>query len=354
MAAEAAPGAGGLPHPRERRTLVGHVEAERSFAEAIASGRLHHAWLIGGAEGIGKATLAYRVARRLLASADEIRPGEGALAVDPAGRTARQIAAGAHPNLIVLDLETASADVERPPAKTIPVKTTRRALAFFGTTAANGGHRVMIVDSAEDLTVQSANALLKTIEEPPPRSTILVVAHAPQRVLPTIRSRCRKLNLSPLPQAQVLEILRSFGPDALAGGEGGPELVERAAERAEGSVGRALGLLDPKRQAVLDELASLLQALPDPPMLRVLSLAEKLADRRAEGTFELALDAVQLWAAERIRAGAELGPARLAPLAELCEKVADAARSVETYNLDRRPFVVSMFGDLAEVVRAAA
>jgi DNA polymerase-3 subunit delta' len=348
--AESGPDIGEAPHPRFGTLLVGHAEAERGFAAAIRSGRLHHAWLIGGRAGIGKATLAYRAARRLLAAPDEIRGGEDSLATDPGGRTARQIAAGSHPNLFVLDLEIASADVERPPAKTIPVKTTRRVLAFFGTTAANGGHRVMIVDCAEDLTVQSANALLKTIEEPPPRSIILIVSHAPQRVLPTIRSRCRKLNLSPLSGERVLEALRTFLPN----GEGGPDLLARAAERADGSVRRALTLLDPKRQAILDELASLLAALPEVPMLRVLGLAEKLADRRAEGDFELAVDAVQLWAAERIRAGADLGPARLAPLAELCEKVADAARTVETYNLDRRPFVVSMFGDLAEVVRKAA
>ena len=345
----------GIPHPRERTLVIGHEVAEQSFADGIRSGRLHHAWLIGGAEGIGKATLAYRVARRLLASPDEIDRGGGlGLAIDPAGRTARQVAAGSHPNLIVLDLETASADVDRPPAKTIPVKTTRRALSFFGTTAANGGHRVMIVDSAEDLTVPSANALLKTIEEPPARATILIVSHAPQRVLPTIRSRCRKLNLAPLPHGFVLDVLRSLGAGGLPDGEGGPELMERAAERAEGSVRRALTLLDPKRQALLDELSALLRLLPEVPMLRVLSLAEKLSDRRAEGHFELALDAVHLWASERIRAGAAHGPARLAPLAELCDKIADAARSVETYNLDRRPFVVSMFGDLAEVVRAAA
>ncbi len=352
--AETGPDLAAIPHPRERKLLVGHQEAERTFAEAIGFGRLHHAWLIGGPEGIGKATLAYRVARRLLATPGESGEGEGAgLGIDSFGRTARQVAAGSHPNLIVLDLETASADVDRSPAKTIPVKTTRRALSFFGTTAANGGWRVMIVDSAEDLTVQAANALLKTIEEPPPNSTILIVSHAPQRVLPTIRSRCRKLALSPLSPAEVLDVLRSLGPHVLPEGEGADQVVQRAADRAEGSVGRALSLFDPKRQAILDELSSLLEGLPKLPMLRVLNLAEKLADRRAEGNFELALDAVQLWAAERIRAEASLGPARLAPLAELCEKVGDAARSVETYNLDRRPFVVTMFGDLAEVVRAA-
>lgn len=349
MPADTGPDLDDVPHPRTRSVLVGHAEAERSFADAIASGRLHHAWLIGGREGVGKATLAYRVVRALLADGTE-RLGAG-LAVDPDGRTARLVAAGAHPNLIVLDLEAASADVERPPAKTISVRTTRRALAFFGTTAANDGRRVMIVDAVEDLTLQAANALLKTIEEPPPRSTILLVSHAPQRVLPTIRSRCRKLGLDPLSESDVLSVLRSLGTEADR--EGGAELLQRAASRAEGSVGRALALLDPKKQAILDDLTALLRALPDPDMLRVLDLAEKLADRRAEGTFQLALDAVQHWAAERVRANASAGPARLAPLAELCEKVADAARSVETYNLDRRPFIVSMFGDLAEVVRAA-
>jgi DNA polymerase-3 subunit delta' len=345
-------GSGAVPHPRTQTDLVGHGAAELAFAEAHGSGRLHHAWLLGGQEGIGKATLAYRVARYLLATAAE-RDGE-ALGVDPSSRTSRQVAAGSHPNLVVLDLETASADVERPPAKTISVKTARRALSFFGATAANGGHRVAIVDCLEDLTVAAANALLKTIEEPPANSTILLVSHAPQRVLPTIRSRCRKLMLSPLGPENVRRVLASLGTDIVPDGEGGVAVLERAAEQAEGSVGRALTLIDPKRLALLDEIKALLELLPNVPLLRVLSLAEKLADRRAEGEFELALDAVQLWASGQIRAGAALGAHRLAPLAELCDKVADAAGSVETYNLDRRPFVVSMFGDLAEVVRDAA
>lgn len=335
------------PHPRTRTTLIGHAAAERAFAQAASAGRLHHAWLIGGPDGIGKSTLAYRAARYLLASPQE-RTGDGGLGVDPASRTARQIAAGAHPNLIAIDLATASADVERPPAKAVPVRTARRALSFFGTTAADGGHRVCIVDPIEDLTLQAANALLKTVEEPPARATILIVSHAPQRVLPTIRSRCRKLDLRPLQDDEVLRVLDTLGPDIV-----GPDAdaARRAAERAEGSARRALALLDPKRLALLDELSNLLELLPAPPMLRVLSLADRLADRRGEDDFDLALDAVQLWASLRLRAHSGLGAGRLAPLAELCEKLGETARSVETYNLDRRPFIVSMFGDLADAVR---
>lgn len=334
------------PRPRDTHSLVGHLAAEESFAAAADAGRLHHAWLIGGQEGIGKATFAFRAARYLLAPPSE-RTGVG-LGIDPTGRAARQVAAGSHPNLMTVDLEAAAQDVDRPPAKTIPIRTVRRALTFFGSTAADGGHRVCIVDAIEDLSLPGVNALLKTVEEPPVRATVLIVAHAPHRVLPTIRSRCRKLALAPLATGDVERIVGGLGLPAM------PGQVERAASQSEGSVRRALALLDPDRMGLLDDVTALLSALPDAPMTRVLALAERLGDRRQEGGFELALDTVLQWASGRVRALAASGPRRLAPLAELCEKIADAAAEVETYNLDRRPFVVSMFGDLAEAVRQAA
>lgn len=337
------------PHPRERAELIGHRAATEAIADGIQSGRLHHAWLIGGPKGTGKATLAYRVARHLLASPEECT--DEVLGVDATSRTARLVAAGAHPNLVTLDLESASADADKGQARSVPVKTVRRALALFSSTSTDGGHRVCIVDSAEDLTVQAANALLKTIEEPPARSTVLIVAHEPQRVLPTIRSRCRKLNLTSLSSSEVMKIISSFAPELEAGELG---TLKAAVAQSDGSVGRALDLLDPQRLALLQEVAALLALLPNPPMQRVLSLGEKLSQRGGESGFDLTLDAVQRWASDRIRNRAALGAHRLAPLAELCDKVADAARAVETYNLDRRPFVLSMFGDLAEVIRDTA
>ena len=339
-----------LPHPRERDDLFGQEAGERAIAEAAEAGRLHHAWLIGGPAGIGKATLAYRAARYLLAPlADRVAPGRD-LSVLPGCRTARLVAAGSHPNLIALDLEAASADVDKPPARTIGVKTARRALSFFGSTAADGGHRVCIVDAIDDMNAAAANALLKTVEEPPQRSTIFIVAHAPASVLPTVRSRCRLLTLPPLRPDAVAAILAGIDP----GGAGeGRAAILRAAERSEGSVERALALLDPKRTEMLDEVADLLRLLPEPPLPRVLALAERVADRKRAGDFELVLDAVQHWASDLVRARSNLPAARLAPLAELCENAADGARSVETYNLDRRPFVISLFGDLARAVRLA-
>ncbi|MBV9076681.1 MAG: XRE family transcriptional regulator, partial [Methylobacteriaceae bacterium] len=257
-------------------------------------------------------------------------------------------AARSHPNLMVL--ERPAADGEKAAPKTIPVEAVRKALGFFASTAADGGHRVCLIDAAEDLNAHGLNALLKTVEEPPENATILIVSHAPQRLLPTIRSRCRKLTLAPLGEAEVSEVLAGLGPDAA---RLDPALVARAAGRAEGSVGRALALLDARRLATLAELETILEGLPAYPTTRVLALADKLADKRGEETFRLALDRVLAWSAERLRARAADGPARLAWLAAVCEKVADEARLVEAYNLDRRAFVLSAVGDLAEAVRRA-
>ena len=236
--------------------------------------------------------------------------------------------------------------MDKPPARSIPVRTVRRALSFFGSTSADGGERVCIVDAAEDLLPAAANALLKTIEEPPARSTILIVSHAPQRLLPTIRSRCRKLSLSPLSDAEVEAVLETLGPETASRATA----LRRAAALSEGSVRRALSLLDAKRLATIEEVGALLDGLPSVPTLRVLALAEKLADRKGSDDLPVALDAVRSWAAARVRARAGEGAARLAPLASLWDRIDEAARSVETFNLDRRPFVVAMFADLAEAV----
>lgn len=336
-----------IPLPRERRGFVGHVAAAEALREGARSGRLHHAWLIGGPEGIGKATLAYRFARHLLAPAAERLPGGDGFGVDPEGRTARQIAATSHPNLIALERATSAEDGKAPP-KFITVEAIRKTLSFFASTAADGGRRICIVDAVDDLNGPAANALLKTLEEPPPGALILLVSHAPQRVLPTIRSRCRKVNLPPLADNEVDAVLVDLDP-SLA-----PALRARAVAMADGSVGRALTLLDPKRIAMIDELSRLLDAMPDAPTHRILSLADKFGDRRGADEFPVLLDTVSRWLSRQVEARLGQGAARLAPLAEVCENVVEAARAVEIYNLDRRAFIVSTFGDLAEAVRRTA
>jgi DNA polymerase-3 subunit delta' len=338
----------GTPHPRERTTLVGHAEAEGAILDGVRTGRLHHAWLLGGMFGIGKATLAYRVARFLLAQ-EGPAPGAASLDVPPGHPVARQVAAQSHPDLAVIrrglrkDGKGYSAE--------IGVDHVRRGLDLFASTAGRGGYRVCIVDAADDLNASSANALLKVIEEPPPRSVFLIIAHAPQRVLPTIRSRCRRLLLRPLGADEVGAVVRSLGPPW---SEAPEETVAEAVRLGEGSVRRTLAMLDPDKIALVTEIARSLDALPRVEGKRVLALAESLQRREADETYALVLDTVERWLGRLLHERAAEGPARLAPLVEVCDKVARSAREIDAYNLDRRPLVLALFDDLAEAVRRTA
>lgn len=338
----------GAPHPREQFAFFGHAEGEGAFIEGLRSGRLHHAWLIGGPQGIGKATLAYRVARALLDTGRGART-IGSLDVDPGSPAARQIIALSHPNLAIL--RRAPATDKKAASTTIPVDAVRRALAMFGSTSADGGYRVCIVDSAEDLTISSANALLKVIEEPPPRSIFLIVSHAPQRVLPTIRSRCRRLLLRPLDEADIRSVIASLGSPW---SEMPQDVIGQALTYGEGSVRRTLELLDADKVAFMDQIARLLDNLPRLDTKQIAALAESLSKKDADESYDLTLETIQRWITGRLHRNAGLGAARLAPLVEVCDKIGRAAREIDVFNLDRRPFILTLFDDLADAVRRTA
>lgn len=336
-----------IPRPREQTRLLGHAGAEAAFAAALASGRLHHAWLIGGPAGIGKATLAYRVARRLVADPRTL-PAPDSLDVPEDHPAARQVAVLSHPNLVALRR------VQAPGAKTLPtrisVDAAREALALFGTTAGGeGGWRVCIVDSAEDLNANSANALLKMIEEPPPRAIFLIVSHAPGRLLPTIRSRCRALALRPLAEADVRAVIEGFPPPFT---RPDPAALARAVALCEGSVARAVALLDPATATVEAEVSALLAGLPESDGRRVLKLAETLAGRDAEPLLATALDAIQRHVTTELDRRQGEGPARLLGLVEAAERISASAREAAIYNLDRRPLVLAAFRELAAATGA--
>ena len=180
----------GSPHPREQTKFFGHAAAEAEVLAAWNRGRFPHALLLGGPEGIGKATLAYRIARFLLAA-----PKSGATSLEiPADHpVSRQVAALSHPDLIALR-RIASEEGKKPPSE-ISVDEVRRAISFFGSTAAMGGWRIAIVDSVDELNKNGTNALLKVLEEPPAHSLFLLISHAPGRLIATIRSRCQKISL---------------------------------------------------------------------------------------------------------------------------------------------------------------
>jgi DNA polymerase-3 subunit delta' len=333
-------------HPRETPDLFGHREAESALLTAYRSGRIPHAWLIGGAQGIGKATLAYRMARFVLAHrSPHSAPVKRAetLAVDPADPVARQITAGAHGGLLVLERGLNDRGVMR---TVITVDETRETISFFGSTAAVEGWRVCIVDTVDELNPNAANALLKILEEPPQQSLFLLVSHAPSRVLPTILSRCRKLPLRPL---AIDEVIRAAA--AATDIEADDPALSEVATAAEGSVARALTLLGGDALKLQQRTAALLATLPrvDPRELHALGDALGTSDRVALAAF---IDGIDRWISEKLRAeDANANLPRLARLAEVWEKIVRAARDTESYNLERKPLVFSVFGMLAEATR---
>ena len=334
-----------LPHPRATHVLFGHADAERALLDAYKSGRVPHAWLIGGPPGIGKATLAYRFARFVLAHPDpqaaEVQNATS-LAVDPDNPVAHRIAAQAQGDLLAL--ERVINEQTGKLYTVIRVDDVRRTVSFFGSTAGEGGWRIAIVDSVDDLQREGANALLKVLEEPPARTLLLLVSHAPGRVLATIRSRCRRLLLRPLDEADVVAAA------AAAGGRSAddPELLE-AARAAGGSVARTLALLDGAalglRQRVLDLIAQLPN--PDPRALHALGDALGGTD---PATLETFMDLVNDWLSSRLT-DATQDKRRLAAVAETWDKVNRAARDVEIYNLERKPLVFNVFGALSDTAR---
>jgi DNA polymerase III subunit delta' len=330
---------GGVPLPRETTVLFGHDGAEREFLAAYRSGRVPHAWLIGGEPGIGKATLAYRMARFVLAHPEPSRvPDAASLALDPDHPTVRRVAVNAHSDLLALERTLGDNGKMR---TVITVDQVRRLVSFFGSTAGEGGWRVCIVDSADELKYpEGSNALLKMLEEPPARSLFLLVSHAPGRLLPTIRSRCRRLNLKPLGQGDVVR-----AATIALGAEVAAPVVAKAAAAARGSVARAIALAGGPMLALRERVAELLAALPatDPNALH--ALGDQLD--RDRGLLEVFVGAVRDWLSARLDAeGSDLE--RLAGTAELWERLNRSARDVETFNLERKPLVFSIFGQLAE------
>jgi DNA polymerase-3 subunit delta' len=341
---------GAAPHPRETQALFGHAAAEQDLLGAFRGGRLPQAWIIGGREGIGKATLAWRFARFVLAHGDERSPAVQAaadLGVAPDHPAARRIASLGHSDLILLRREIN--DKAKSFYTEIRIEEVRHAIDMFHHSAGEGGWRVAIIDCAEDLNRSGANALLKLIEEPPRRSLFLIVAHRPAHVLATIRSRCRMLALQPLATADVERAVRECGepwtrmPAAQ---------IAAAAERSGGSVRDALRLLDGAGLALTQLTAGLLGRLPAVDWSGVHALSEAVSGRDRFSDYEALIADVLDWLDAEVHARSQRH-ARLAPLAEVWEKISAATREAEALNLDKRPLILSMFADLADAVRAS-
>ncbi|MGE5268166.1 MAG: DNA polymerase III subunit delta' [Thiohalocapsa sp.] len=355
------------PAPRANPDLIGHADAEHDLRRLFEAGRLPHALLLSGPRGIGKATLAFRLARFVLLHAaatsapDLFAPssevgasragGDEGLAVPPDSGTFRRVAAGSHADL--LTVERGYDPRRRRLRGEIVVDDTREVAAFLRLTAAEGGWRVVIVDGADMMNRNAANALLKILEEPPPRTVLLLVAHSVGRLLPTIRSRCRHLALRPLPTTQLRQLLRRYRPD----------LAEPQAEAllalAAGSIGRALDLAASGGVALYEEVLALLRDEGGLDAVRLHGFADRLARNDADDSYrvvedllaqllaDFALMAAGHEAAEGARGGAALrhlaGRAPAARWAELRDAIGRDFARTDALNLDRKQTVLGAF-----------
>jgi DNA polymerase-3 subunit delta' len=334
-----------IPHPRDTFDWDGNEAHERAFLSALERGRLHHAWLITGPEGVGKATFAYRAARRLLGA--RRAPELGPLGAAPDDPVCRQILGRAHPDLMALQRDPEDGKARRG----IPVDEARALPEFFSKSPASAPYRVAIIDTADDLNVFGANAVLKTLEEPPARGVLFLISHAPGGLLATIRSRCRRLRLeTPAPGAGVRWV-------ALKAGVGADDAA-RLLDMARGAPGGAWRLAADGALEADQAAAGILAALPAPDPAAMVALADGF--RGPAGAVKFALlfarlaDRIHAMATQRVEAGGGEAVQALDRWAEIWEDLIAAPRQAEAVNLDRPDLFFTILARLCALSRADA
>jgi DNA polymerase-3 subunit delta' len=330
------------PHPRQVFAYEGGEAQEAAFLESMARGRLHHAWLLTGPEGVGKATFAYRAARRLLGARPDAALGR--LGSSPEDPVSRQIASRSHPDLLVLERDVEDGK----PRKYIPVDDARRLPEFFAKAPASAPYRVAIIDAADDMNVNAANALLKTLEEPPARGVLFLISHAPGGLIATIRSRCRRLAFPAWSQARV-EAFLSVRAGASA------EDAQRLAVMARCAPGRALSMAEGgalKADAVAHEI---LARLPDADDAALLAIADGFRGAEGQKRFEVLFDRLADRVREMAVRAAQEGPSlQIEGWARAWDALIALPRDAETVNLDRGDALFTAIGALRAAARQAA
>ena len=352
----------GAPHPRETVELFGQQPAESAFLDAFKGGRLHHAWLLTGPRGVGKATLAWRIARYLVTAGDGGLFGDvpsADLHTDPASPVFRRTLALSEP---AIHLCRRGWDDKAKRLKTaLTVDEVRGLKSAFALSAPDGGWRVAIVDAADEMNVSAANALLKLLEEPPAQTVLLLVCHQPSALLPTIRSRCRVLNLQPLDLEDMARAMQAAG--------GVSEDVNLLHKITGGSVGEALRLTAQDGVALYRRLLAIIGGAD---RAEVLELTRTLGGRSNAARYELV---GQLWLtllARIARAGASGNHAeliederalvrRLVPhqsqaraLADLHQALTQRFGHARAVNLDPEHVILDMVVETEKALRQTA
>lgn len=307
--------------PQQNPHLFGHTAASERIETAFQSGRMHHAWLITGAEGIGKATLAYHMAHHVL-SGGQNRIGE----INPALSAARLIAAEAHPDMFVLrrPIDDKTGELK----ESIAAEDARQIAPFLRRTATHGSWRVALIDEAHRLNRHGQNAILKIVEEPPRNSLIIMTTTAAGALLPTIRSRCSVLSLAPLDEFALRQALEAQGIDL----DGEPN-IERLIELAQGSAGFLLKILQTEALEFYDELQTLLQQFS---MVKLHQLADRLGKKADNELYEVIVRLLIDSGRQAIVAESRTGQGHLAQKLAVWDKIRNLFSQTDHARLDRK------------------
>lgn len=331
----------GIPEPAEARRLVGHAEAVAHVAAAFRAGRLHHALLLVGPSGIGKASFAFQLAHHVLAHPDAASAPPAFETIDQGSALYRQVAQGAHP--AVLHLTRPFNDKSKSFRSAVTVDEIRRIGRFLSMTAHDGAYRIVIVDPADDMNANAANALLKNLEEPPARTLFVLIAHSSGSLLPTIRSRCQVIKFSPLQPAELRTVLEGFDINL-------PGDVGALADKAGGSVREALLLLEYGGL----EIAQAVERMADTAGFdagAAIRIADAVSARDAAVAFSLFNRTVLDVLADRARAAALAGDGSAADrLARTWSDAEQRIGEVETFNLDKKAHAIGLLRMLSDGV----
>lgn len=340
--------------PRENPELVGQEAAEAVLNDAFISGRLAHAWIFGGPQGVGKATLAFRLARYLFSHGGEAKElglfttGNPSLApsslfIEPDDPIFKRVASGGHADL--LTVERGYDENRNRQRSEITVDEARKVSAFLNHTAAEGGWRVVIVDGVENMNPNAANALLKVLEEPPPQALLILVSHRPDQLLPTIRSRCRYLRLPPLNSDVLQHFLEQMQPELSS------EDLQTIIELSRGSIGRAMGVVGGGALALRRDISTLLDGLPNLDVAALHQLTDKIGRDSAGDLFGTAQEIISEWLNEIVRQRSIAKAGSLDHWFEVWEKTQQLMRRGDSLNLDRKQLILNIFSLIEDATR---
>ena len=350
----------GVRSPRFCRELVGQDAAVSHFLSNLAQSKLHHACLLTGPKGVGKASFAHMAARFMFHNVDPVLAAKNAqnMSVLDDERLGKQIEQGSHPDLMIVTRPWDAAKERFKQA--ISVDEVRKIRSFFNLSAGMGGWRICIIDAADDMTLNAANALLKILEEPPPKSLFLIVSHQSGSLLETIRSRCMKIAFQPLKYAHIQYLMHKSIEDSSDNAASSQSLVA-ISHLSRGSIGRALHIYDTNGLEVYSDMVKLLRQFPSIKADTLHEVAERMSKRNTEHLFADMGEFLQQWLHQLVRflakgqmpevifEGEEAAIQTMAshrPLeawVDVWEKVTELFDNAKRLNLDRKQTILESF-----------